>query len=320
MTPGVPRLVLGDEEFLVTRAVAAMIAQARAADPDAMVEELSAGEMSAGDLLGAVSPALFGGERVVVIHSGQDARKELIGAILTYAAAPEPDVTLIVTHAGGAKGKALADGLRDAGAEVTNAGRLTKHRERLDFVRDEIRRLGGKAGEDAAEALLAAVGNDLRELAAACSQLVADADGRIDAATVARYYRGRADVSGYTVADAAMVGNLPAALEALRWALLVGVDPVPIADALADGVRTVSRVASAGRGNAYQIAGTLGMPPWKVERAQRQARGWSPEALARAMRIAAVCNADVKGGVEDRGYALERAVFDLVSVRGSGGA
>lgn len=320
MTPGALRLVLGDEEFLASRAVAEIVGQARAADPAVMVDEFLAGEMSVGDLMGAMSPALFGGGRVVAIHNGQDARKELAAEILTYAAAPEPDVTLIVTHAGGAKGKALADGLRDAGAAVTNAARLTKHRERLDFVRDEIRRLGGKAGEDAAEALLAAVGNDLRELAAACSQLVADVDGRIDAATVARYYRGRADVSGYTVADAAMVGNLPGALEALRWALLVGVDPVPIADALADGVRTVSRVASAGRGNSYQIAGTLGLPPWKVERAQRQARGWSPESLARAMRIAAVCNADVKGGVEDRGYALERAVFDLVSARGSGGA
>jgi len=320
MTPGVPRLVLGDEEFLVTRAVAAMIAEARAADPDAMVEEFSAGEMSVGELMGAISPALFGGQRVVVIHSGQDARKELAAAVLSYAAAPEPDVTLLVTHAGGAKGKAFADGLRESGAVVTHAGKLTKHRERLDFVRDEIRRLGGKCGEEAAEALLAAVGNDLRDLAAACHQLVADVDGRIDAATVARYYRGRAEVSGYTVADAAMVGNLPGALEALRWALLVGVDPVPIADALADGVRTVSRVASAGRGNSYHVAGALGLPPWKVERAQRQARGWSPESLAQAMRIAAVCNADVKGGVEDRGYALERAVFDLVSARGSGGA
>src|SRR5262245_3315667 len=148
MTPGAPRLVLGDEEFLASRAVAALIAQARAADPGAMVDEFLAGEMSVGDLMGAVSPALFGGERVVVIHNGQDARKELIAEILTYAAAPEPDVTLIVTHAGGTKGKALADGLRDAGAVVTNASKLTKHRERLDFVRDEIRQLGGKAGED----------------------------------------------------------------------------------------------------------------------------------------------------------------------------
>ncbi len=320
MTPGAPRLVLGDEELLVARAVAATIAEARVANPDAMVEEFHAGEMSVGDLMGAVSPALFGGQRVVVILGGQDARKELAAALLSYAAAPEPDVTLVLTHAGGAKGKALADGLRDAGARVTNAAKLTRHRDRVEFVREEIRRLGGKCGDEAAEGLIAAVGTDLRELAAACQQLVADTDGRIDSATVARYYRGRAEVSGYSVADAVMVGNLPAALEALRWALLVGVDPVPIADALADGVRTVSRVASAGRGNAYQVASTLGMPQWKVERAQRQARGWSPDSLTHAMRIAAVCNADVKGGVEDRGYALERAVFDLVSVRGSGGA
>ena len=83
-----------------------------------------------------------------------------------------------------------------------------------------------EVGEDAAEALLAAVGNDLRELVAACSQLVADTGGRIDVPTVARYYKGRAEVSGFTVADAAMVGDVPAALEALRWALHIGVDPV----------------------------------------------------------------------------------------------
>jgi DNA polymerase-3 subunit delta len=162
------------------------------------------------------------------------------------------------------------------------------------------------------------VGNDLRDLAAAAAQLVADTDGRIEVATVARYYRGRAEVSGFTVSDAAIVGDVPGALESLRWALQVGVDPVPIADALADGVRTVSRVASAGRGNAYQLASSLGMPPWKVERAQRHARGWTPESLAVATRITAECNAAVKGGSDDRGYALERAVFQLAAARSAG--
>jgi DNA polymerase-3 subunit delta len=226
----------------------------------------------------------------------------------------------VITHAGGAKGKALADGVREAGARVIPAARITRHRERVDFVRAEVRRLGGKCAEDAAEALIAAVGNDLRELVAACSQLVADTGGRIGADTVARYYRGRAEVSGFTVADAAMVGDVPAALEALRWALHVGVDPVPIADALADGVRTVARVASAGRGNAYQLASALGMPGWKIERAQRQARGWTPDALVDAMRVVADCNAAVKGGSDDRGYALERAIFAVAAARNGGGA
>ncbi|GAB2953546.1 DNA polymerase III subunit delta [Micromonospora polyrhachis] len=313
-------LVLGDEELLVTRAISATITQAREADPGADVREYEAGSLTPGEIAEMLSPSLFGGRRVLIVRAGQDARKDLAAALLAYVKNPDPEVHLLVTHAGGAKGKAFADGLRQAGALVVPAGKLKGHRDRVGFVREEIRRAGGKCTEDAAEALLAAVGNDLRELASACAQLMADTDGRIGADTVARYYRGRAEVSGFTVADAAMVGDVPGALEALRWALHVGVDPVPIADAIADGVRTVARVASAGRGSAYQLASSLGMPAWKIERAQRQGRGWTPEGLVDAMQAAADCNAAVKGGADDRGYALERAVFALAAARQGGGS
>lgn len=299
----------------MARGVSGVVGAARNADPEADVRELSASDMLGGALAELLSPSLFGGRRMIVVRDGQDAKKDLVAALLAYARDPDPEVCLLVTHAGGAKGKALADGLRQAGALVIQAAKVTRHRERIDFVRDEFRRQGARCAEDAAEALLAAVGNDLRELAAACAQLIADSGGQINAQTVARYYRGRAEVSGFTVADAAMVGDVPAALEALRWALHVGVDPVPIADALADGVRTVARVAAAGRGNPYQLASSLGMPAWKIERAQRQARGWTAEGLVDAMRVAAECNAAVKGGSDDRGYALERAVFSMSAAR-----
>ncbi|WP_212827444.1 DNA polymerase III subunit delta [Polymorphospora rubra] len=313
-------LVLGDEELLANRAVAQTVTDARAVDPNLDVREYEAGSVAPGEVAEMLSPSLFGGRRVLVLRAGQDARKDLVTVLLAYAKNPDPEVTLVVTHLGAAKGKAFADGLRAAGAAVVPVPKVKKEKERIAFVRDEIRRGGGRCTEEAAEALVAAVGNDLRELAAACSQLLADTDGRIGADTVARYYRGRAEVSGFTVADAAMVGDVAAALEALRWALHVGVDPVPIADAIADGVRTVARVVSAGRGSSYQMASSLGMPPWKVERAQRQGRGWSPEGLADAMRAAAECNAAVKGGADDRAYALERAVFAVAAARhGSGG-
>jgi len=318
-------LVVGDEELLANRAAAQVCAAVRAADPDADVRDLDAGSLTPGQLDELLSPSLFGGRRALVLRNGQDTKKDVVNALLDYARNADPDVCLLVVHAGGAKGKAFADGLRAAGALVISAARVTRHRERVDFVRDEIRRLGGRCPEDAAEALIAAVGNDLRDLAAACSQLMADTGGRISEETVSRYYRGRAEVSGFTVADAAMVGDVPAALESLRWALQVGVDPVPIADALADGVRTVARVAAAGRGSPHQVASTLGLPPWKVERAQRQSRGWTADGLVDAMLAAAECNAAVKGGAEDRGYALERAVVALSAARGgdpgrSGGA
>jgi DNA polymerase-3 subunit delta len=307
--------VLGDEELLVARAVEKAIEAARAEDASTDVRQYEANALAAGELSEMISPSLFGGRRLVVVRNGQDARKDLVAALLDYAKRPDPDVLLVVTHTGGGRAKALADGLRTAGAEVVTAAKLKSHRDRVAFVREELKRGNTRGSEEAAEALLAAVGNDLRDLSAACSQLLADVEGRIDASTVARYYRGRAEVTGFTVADAAMVGDVPAALEALRWALHVGVDPVPIADAIADGIRTVARVASAGRGNAYQMASTLGMPAWKIERAQRQGRGWTPEGLVVAMRAAADCNADVKGGADDRGYALERAVFAVVAAR-----
>ncbi|MEW2380162.1 DNA polymerase III subunit delta [Micromonospora sp. NPDC047812] len=311
-------LVLGDEELLATRAVTEAVAKARSVDPDVDVREYQAGALVVGEIAEMLSPSLFGGRRVLVLRAGQDARKDLVAALLAYAKNPDPDVQLIVLHLGGAKGKAFADGLKAAGATVVPAAKLKGHRDRVAFVRDEIRRAGGKCTDDAAEALIAAVGNDLRELAAACSQLMADTDGRIGADTVSRYYRGRVEVTGFTVADAAMVGDVPGALEALRWALHVGVDPVPIADAIADGVRTVARVAAAGRGDPFQLASTLGMPAWKIRSAQQRARGWTPEGLVQAMRAAAECNAAVKGGSDDRAYALERAVFSVAAARQGG--
>jgi DNA polymerase-3 subunit delta len=311
------RLVIGDEEYLAAREVAAVVARARSTAPDTAVEELVAGEASVGDLLAVLSPDLFGGAKVVVIRAAQDARKELAAAILDYAAAPDPEVTLVLVHAGGAKGKALADGIMKAGAEVSTVAKV-KPWELGGFVRDEIKKLGGRCTEAAADALVTAVGGSLRELAAACHQLMADTDGKIDEAVVARYYRGRAEVSGFKISDDIVSGRLSDALESLRWALNIGVEPVIIAAALSDGMRALARVASAGRANPFQLASSLGLPKTKVERLQRDARAWSPEAIVAATRLAATCNADVRGGVEDRGYALERAVFDMVALRGGG--
>jgi DNA polymerase-3 subunit delta len=165
-------------------------------------------------------------------------------------------------------------------------------------------------------ALLDAVGSDLRELAATAAQLVSDSGGTVGTDLVRAYHQGRAEVSGFAIADLAVVGNAPAALEALRYALDLGVPHVVIADALADGVRTVARVASAGRGgNEYQLASRLGMPPWKVKRAQSQSRGWTEPGMREALRVVAVLNADVKGEAASPAWALERAVRSLAAAR-----
>ena len=69
----------------------------------------------------------------------------------------------------------------------------------------------------------------------------------------------------------------------------------------------------AGRGDPNRLAGALGMPPWKVRKAQQQVRHWSPATLAAVFAVAAEVNADVKGAAADVDYALERAVLRILA-------
>ncbi|OQO89509.1 DNA polymerase III subunit delta [Saccharomonospora piscinae] len=317
-TPPPLNLVLGDEELLVERAVRQALDTARLSDPTADATRVRVSELTPSQLAELVSPSLFSEGRVVVLDGAQDMSQENADALLAYVAEPADGVVLVVVHNGGGRskaGKALPAALRKAGAVVTDCPKITKPADRESFVRAEVRRAGGRIDAPGLLALIDAVGTDLRELASAAAQLVADSGGSVDEEAVRRYHRGRADVTGFQVAEKAVAGDRAAALESLRWAQQIGVAHVLLADALADAVRTIAKVSAAGRGNPNQLAGELGMPPWKIRKAQGQSRGWSAPGLAVAMRVAARVNAEVKGAAADPGYAIERAVLDIVAAR-----
>jgi DNA polymerase-3 subunit delta len=315
--PAPVTLVIGDEELLSDRAVASVVAAVRETEPQAEVHDLVGGKVEPGELARLTSPSLFGDWSVIVIRSAQDLAKDVITEMVSYAAHPADDAALVLAHPGGVKGKALVEGLKKSGAQVVTVTKLTKPGERLDFIKAEVRRAGRSITPGAAQALLDAVGSDLRELAAACSQLAFDTSGKsIDEGAVARYHRGRAEVSGFTIADLAIEGQLGEALEQLRWALATGVAPVLLVSALAGGLRSLAKVGGAPRNvRGGQLAGQLGMPPWKIDRVKRQLNGWGPEGISRAMQEVAVADEQVKGGGTDPAYALERAVQVIVASR-----
>ncbi|MCP2628263.1 DNA polymerase III subunit delta [Mycolicibacterium smegmatis] len=302
-------LVLGDEELLVERAVGAILRdiRKRAGSDDVPVDRLRAGEVRTSELAELLSPSLFAEERLVVLEAAAEAGKDAVALIASAAADLPPGTVLVVIHSGGGRAKALADQLKKLGAEVHPCARITKPAERADFVRSEFRRLRAKVSEDTVSAVLDAVGSNIRELAAVCSQLVADTAGEVDAAAVRRYHSGKAEVKGFDIADKAVVGDVAGAAEALRWAMLAGEPHVVLADALAEAVHTIARVGPLS-GDPYRLAGELGMPPWRVQKAQKQSRRWSRESVAEAMKVVAALNADVKGVAADADYALEAAV------------
>lgn len=316
VTPAAVVLVSGPEEYLGIRAVDSIRSQVRAAAPDVEVSRINAAGYEAGTLLMQVSPSLFGESKLIEVESVEAMNDAFLADALAYLGQPEQDAVVVLRHAGGTRGKKLLDATKKGGWPVVECQPLKKDADKMAFVSAEFKAAGRRIEQDAVLALVNAVGANLSELAAACSQLIADAGTTVTSEIVDRYYGGRIEATAFKVADAAMAGNGPLALSTLRHALATGADPVPLVAALAAKLRTVARVAGAS-GSAAQIAADLGMQPWLVEQAQRDVRRWTPEGLVRSIQATAEADAQVKGLSRDPVFAVENAVTVIaMSVQG----
>ena len=307
-------LVTGPEELLVERAIASVLVRARAADAE--VIRLDAVAYEPGALLVHANPSLFGGTKCLVVRGLHESSDELQDDLLAVLAEAPEDVSLVVAHSGGMKGKKVLDALRKAGAHVIDCPAIKSDRDKTDFVMKEFSRARRKITPEAVRALVEAVGKDVRELAAACSQLVADTEGVVDEGLVDKYHGGKVEATGFRVADAAVAGQAGEALRLLRHAIASGVDPVPIVAVLASQLRQLIKVGSAGRGSSAQLAKSLSMAPWQVDKARRAVTHWSGEGLSIALQAVAAADFEVKGGGRDPVYAVERAILTVTRARG----
>jgi DNA polymerase-3 subunit delta len=133
---------------------------------------------------------------------------------------------------------------------------------------------------------------------------------------VRRYFGGRAEAKSFAVADAAFWGRRRAALEELRWAIDGGTAPVLVTSAFAGSARGLARYKAAPRGmREADLAREVGVPPWKLRTLRDQSRGWSEPAIAKAIRVIAQADADIKGAAGDAAYTLERMVLTVTGLR-----
>ena len=122
------------------------------------------------------------------------------------------------------------------------------------------------------------------------------------------------EATGFDVADATLSGNPTAALVALRSALSSGTDPIMIVSALTSTIRTLAKVSGAPRNaNAFQLAGSLGLAPWQIDKARRQLSKWSPALIAFSVQELARADVAIKGAEADPLYALERSVVSIAT-------
>lgn len=328
--PAVLTLVVGAESLLCERAVERVFAQARALDAGTEKREIVAGEPgAAGAVVEACSPTLFGGGAVVMISGVESAGDACLDAIELATADPASGVAIVALHAGGARGKKILDRLAVLADSRVDCGEIKKGRAVNDFLAAELRSHRRSMTPEAQAILLSAVGTDVRAIAAACGQLVADIEEpEISIAAISRYFDGTVEVTGFQIADAVMNRQAAAALRLLR--LAEGTDggrlgPV-IVSALSNAVRQVAAVTGAAPGMSDRdLAIAAKVPPWKLKSLASQGRRWRPMDLAKAMLVISDLDASMKGGLRlgeqldpvQKGLLLERAVVGLASRGGS---
>lgn len=313
-------LVTGSDPFLSARAISDTVAQWRRTDPDLVVEEVSGGAPDLRLRLAEASGEDLFGTRSILVVTEADAVGDNLDALIAAG-----DGSLVVAHhRSGRAAPAALKALKKAAETVLDAQPLKKGRPLSDFVTTEFKRNKRRITSDGLQLLIEAVGTDLADLSSAAHQLSSDSDANpIDATVVGRYFRGVAELSGYQVADAVMLGRPREVLQRLRQAQIA-----------ADGARTGPAIVAAVAGSVRQlialsacppgmtddaVARQIGAPPWKVRQLKPLLRRWQQAQLAAAVTLLADLDARVKGGLREgeqldaaqKLHALERDLIAL---------
>ncbi|WP_314929510.1 DNA polymerase III subunit delta [Corynebacterium argentoratense] len=293
---------------MAERARAGIITQVRQQLPpgtDLPITLLRAGEVTLSEMYELLSPSLFAEDRVVIFTDADAAGKDPAQVLLDAAKNPPEGITLIIQHSGGGRTKNMVTPLSKL-ADVVRVDKV-KPSERFAWLNQEFRNHGVKVTPDVVNAVLEGVGSDLRELASAAAQLVADTGGDVTVENVRQFYRGVAEVSGFDIADLACAGNTARAVASTRRALQLGLSPVLLTSALATKVGQIARMYSTARPDARELK----MQPWLMDKTHKVARRWNGDSVSRAVIVIAELEAAVKGQGGDPNYVLEHAVREI---------
>jgi DNA polymerase III subunit delta len=327
-SPPTLTLIVGSESYLVERAITHAKAVLKRIHPDVQFTIVDGGDDGVAQALAqAASPNLFGDATLVIVHDIDQLDDDGDAALRSLIEQMPDDVWLIATHPGGVKGKARLEALRTAGAHEIDAAVLKKGKI-PNFLAHEIARHKRKATSDALQALVDAIGFDIRMLVAAIDQLVSDVThDPITADDVRETFAGMAEIAGWTIADRVWERNAQAALTDLRWSMntsdgsRIGSSTVA---ALARGLRNLVLVGTSAPGASDgDVARDVGIQPWQVSSLRRQWAKWSGDRRRAAHAIVVLADADaaMKGGVgagtaldsEQKAFELERLVMRLAA-------
>ncbi|MFP5297797.1 MAG: DNA polymerase III subunit delta [Actinomycetota bacterium] len=281
------------------------------AGTDHLAEDVFQPDVEPAALMSALeTPNLLGGRRLVVVYNAQDLKKDHLAALERYLASPSPYAVLVLVASGRNKLEALVKG---AGTVISLDP--PKGRKLVTWIRQRAGEHRLKIDDRGAWALIDAIGTELRDLDGSLSQLATGfgAEARIGPGQVRDMFSRLADERMYAFTDAVGDRRLPQAMTALRRLLDQGEQPLVVLGALAAQVRRMLRARRYAEQGAKAVGQAMGLPGWRAERLEKQARSYSEEELAAALSVLAETDVQMKGGDLPPEIVLETAVTRIVS-------
>jgi DNA polymerase-3 subunit delta len=293
-------VIVAGEEFLAERHLQVAWHEFLKQNPDAERRLVDAAADNAfGELSDAISPGLFGEIVFLIVDNIELAADEVQQFFLNSWSIEDMPLTLVVQRSF-VKGRGFVDKLKKQHEAISFE--KIKGKAFSDFIQDECKGLKRKIEADAVTLLRNAIGDDLRQLSAAISQIVVDVeDTPITAKSLSVYFEGFAVVPPYQIVDFVFARKPLEALLALRWALESdpNIGPAIIATAM-NSIRSLVAIANSPAGlSEGEIAGLASVPVWKVRTLREQLRKWRASELADASLLLTYVDASLKAGAVD---------------------
>lgn len=298
-------LISGSEELLVDREISNSFMALKKNFEDIEKIQINISDEDAWPkFLEASSPSLFGGVKLIVLDNLNVAEDKINSNFVSFLKNTDfemlSDYYLIMIHRGGVGGAGILKAIRHAKVRELKADKLKKNEEFEAWIKSEFKSKKRKISDEAVTVLKSAIGEDLRELAAAISQLSTDViSDPITEMDIVQYYQGLAEVKSYEIADAILNRKTAKALNLLYASLEQ--DPnsaIPIVGSITSNVRYLVKLAGAPKGiSDADIAKELAIHPYRIKFLRNYLRNWSPKKLADATIELAKVDASLKAGI-----------------------
>jgi DNA polymerase-3 subunit delta len=302
------------------------------ADRSEVLTEFRGDDYAMGDVVLAASTVSMFGSRVVVARNASRFGVDDLAPLLAYLQDPAPDAVVVVvwdkpvTPGASSKplNKKLTDAVKAAGGEVHDCG-LPGGKGRGMWADDQMDAATVRLSPPARRLIVERLGDDLSRLGGILTVLDATfGNATIGPDDVEPYLGDAGAVPPWDLTDAIDRGDVAGAVTNLQRLLGNGArHPLQVMVTLQTHVERMLRLDGADVRDEKDAASLLGMKgsPFPAKKAMQQGRKLGSAKIARATKLVAAADVDLRGRTAQDGPAvLETLVARLAALSGSPGS